>query len=154
MRFFPARRTFMSRILKASLLIIVFCALYSAAQAVTFNTFTNPHPQMAANEGTVGFTFAGNKFVGSVLKNGPGSLYSTDLNVGNVQLFAPTVSLNSSSGEHFVAASYGLGVFPLDDIYAADGPNIVHITNIGIVALAAWRFRRVRGDRKSKRTEA
>lgn len=121
----------MRSFLKASLFVIALCGLSSAARAVVFNTFTNPHPPMAANEGTVGFTYAGNKFVGSVLRNGQGSLYSTDLNGGNVQLFAPTVSLNSSSGEHFVAASYGLGGFPVGDVYAANGSDIVHITNNG-----------------------
>lgn len=111
------------------LLIAVCCELCGTAQAVTFNVFTDPHPPMT--QGTIGFTFAGNKFVGSVLLNGPGSLYSTDLTGGNVQAFAPTVSLNSSSGEHYVAASFGLGGFPNGDIYAADGPNIVHVTNNG-----------------------
>jgi PEP-CTERM motif len=110
--------------------VVVCCGFCSSAQAaVTFNIFTNPHPPMT--QGTVGFAYAGNKFVGSVLQNGTGSLYSTDLNGGNVQVFAPTVGLTSTTAEHFVAASFGLGGFPNGDIYAADGSNIVHITNNG-----------------------
>src|SRR5947209_3433768 len=111
------------------LFLTIGCCWCAAAQAVTFNIFTDPHPPMT--QGTVGFAYAGNKFVGSVLQNGTGSLYSTDLNGGNVQVFAPGVSLTSSTGEHYVAASFGLGGFPNGDIYAADGSNIVHITNNG-----------------------
>jgi hypothetical protein len=111
-------------------LVVVCCGFCSSAQAaVTFNIFTDPHPPMT--QGTVGFAYAGNKFVGSVLQNGTGSLYSTDLNGGNVQVFAPAVILNSTTAEHFVAASFGQGGFPNGDIYAADGSNIVHITNNG-----------------------
>ena len=119
----------MIRKLSACCLILVLQALCGTAHAVTFNIFTDPHPTMGP--GTVGFAYAGNKFVGSVLQNGSGSLYSTDLVGGNVQPFAPGVSLTSSSGEHFVAASFGLGGFPTSDVYAADGSNIVHVTNNG-----------------------
>jgi hypothetical protein len=119
----------MNRKLTICCLVLVFQTLCGAAQAVTFNIFTDPHPTMGP--GTVGFAYAGNKFVGSVLQNGTGSLYSTNLVGGNVQPFAPGVSLTSSSGEHFVAASFGLGGFPTSDIYAADGANIVHISNNG-----------------------
>src|SRR6516162_9445003 len=101
----------MIRSAKTLLSVAVLCTgLYQTAQAATINftTFTNPHPVMPPADGTVGFTYAGNKFVGSVLQNGTGSLYSTDLTGGNVQPFAPSVSLNSLSGEHYVAASFGL----------------------------------------------
>jgi hypothetical protein len=101
------------------------------AAIVNFTTFTNPHPVMSPADGTIGFTYAGNKFVGSVLLNGTGSLYSTDLTGGNVQVFAPSVSLNSISGEHYVAASFGLGGFPNGDVYAANSNGIMHITNNG-----------------------
>jgi hypothetical protein len=120
----------MFRLLKMLFLFAVVAGgLSSAAQAVTFNIFTDPHPPMT--QGTIGFAFAGNKFVGSVLQNGPGSLYSTDLGGGNVQAFAPAVSLTSSSGEHFVASSFGLGGFPNGDVYTANGSDIVHVTNNG-----------------------
>jgi hypothetical protein len=82
-------------------------------------------------QGTIGFTYAGNKFVGTVLQNGTGSLYSTDLSGGSQQAFAPTVSLTSGTAEHYVAASFAVGGFVGGEIYAADGPNIVKISNNG-----------------------
>lgn len=111
--------------------IIVFvCALSAPLHAVTFNIFTDPHP--VVGPGTIGFAYAGNKFVGSVQQDGTGALYSTDLTGGNVQLFAPTVSLASSpSAEHFVSSSLGLGGFPNRDIYVAAANTIVHIANDG-----------------------
>src|ERR1035437_3111600 len=75
--------------------------------------------------GPVGFTYAGNKFVGSVLDDGTGNklLYSTNLTGGNVQLFgggAP--ALAASFGlEHYVSASIGLGGFANGDVYVAAG---------------------------------
>src|SRR5437867_6547408 len=86
------------------------------ADAVTFTVFTDPHPVVSG--GTIGFAYAGNKFVGSVQGDGAGQLYSTDLNGGSVALFAPSVSLAASpAGEHFVASSLGLGGFPSRDIH-------------------------------------
>src|SRR5215475_4549182 len=83
--------------------------------------------------GTIGFAFAGNKFVGSVQADGSHVLYQTDLNGGNVQLFAPTVTIpgGSVSSEHFVASSLGLGGFPGRDVYVASGTSIIHINNAG-----------------------
>ena len=114
------------------LFVAISYGLGGAAQAatVTFNTFTSP-PLSMAPDGTIGFAYAGNEFVGSIYLNGTGSLYSTDLNGGNAQAFAPSVNLNSSTGEHYVAASFGLGGFPSGDIYAANGTSITHITNNG-----------------------
>jgi len=106
------------------------CAIGGPLQAVTFNVFTDPHP--VVGPGSIGFAYAGNKFVGSVQQDGTGGLYSTDLTGGNVQLFAPAVSLaGSPSGEHFVSSSLGLGGFPNRDVYVAAGNSIVHITNNG-----------------------
>ena len=94
------------------------------------NVFTDPHP--VESEGTIGFSYAGNKFVGSVQLNGTGALYSTDLNGGNVQLFAPAVNLDPNpSGEHYVSSSLGLGGFPNLDVYVASANGVVHITNDG-----------------------
>ncbi len=124
----------MIRSFRALLLVAVICiGLHGPAQAapINFSTFTNPHPPMPVAAGTVGFTYAGNKFVGTVLGTGAGLIYSTNLTGGNVQVFAPTVSLTSSTQEHFVAASFGLGGFPNGDIYAADSNGIIHITNNG-----------------------
>jgi len=115
-----------------ALLLVATCG---TAQAVTFSTFTNPHPPIvltgAPSGGTVGFCYAGNKFVGTtLLYNGTGAMYSTDLNGGNVQVFAPSVNLSSTTGEHFVAASFGFG-FGTSDIYVANGNTIERIANNG-----------------------
>jgi hypothetical protein len=113
------------------LLSALACAASIPARAANFSTvFTDPHPVVA--EGTIGFAYAGNKFVGSVQRDGTGALYSTDLNGGSVQLFAPTVSLAANpSSEHFVSASLGLGGFPSRDIYVANANGVMHIANNG-----------------------
>jgi hypothetical protein len=114
-----------------ALLTALVCVVCTPAQAVTFNTvFTDPHPLLGP--GTIGFAYAGNKFVGSVQQDGTGALYSTNLTGGNVQLFAPSVSLVASpSAEHFVSSSLGLGGFPSRDVYVAADNQVVHITNDG-----------------------
>ncbi len=106
-------------------------AVSSSAGAANFSTvFTDPHPLLS--EGTIGFAYAGNKFVGSVQRDGTGALYSTDLVGGNVQLFAPTVVLAPNpSSEHFVSSSLGLGGFPNRDVYVASANGVMHITNNG-----------------------
>lgn len=103
----------------------------SVGHAANFSTiFTDPHPLLS--EGTIGFAYAGNKFVGSVQRDGTGALYSTDLTGGNVQLFAPSVVLAPNpSSEHFVSSSLGLGGFPGRDIYVASSNGVMHITNDG-----------------------
>ena len=118
------------RYLSLALLVSLDLCVVAPAYAVAFSVFTDPHPVLA--EGTIGFAFAGNKFVGSVQRDGTGALYSTDLNGGNVQVFAPTVSLAANpSSEHFLTSSLGLGGFPSRDIYVASANGIVHITNDG-----------------------
>ncbi len=107
-------------------------ALFGAS--LSFAVFTDPHTNSQIGAGTIGFSYAGNMFVGSVQADGTKVLYSTNLSGGNVQLFAPTVSIPSSgaiSSEHFVASSLGLGGFPSRDVYVAGGNGIVHITNSG-----------------------
>jgi len=97
------------------------------AYAITYTPFTAP-----PSPGSVGFTYAGNKFVGSIAGNGTGLLYQSDLTGGNVQLFAPTVNLpNAPSTEHYVAASPGIGGWTGGEVYVADGSDIVHISNNG-----------------------
>jgi hypothetical protein len=101
------------------------------AAGLTLSVFTNPHPVVSG--GTIGFAYAGNKFVGSVQADGFNVLYSTDLTGGNVQVFAPTVSIpgGSVASEHFVASSLGLGGFPSRDVYVAAANGIIHIDNAG-----------------------
>lgn len=118
---------------RAIAVVTISCAFSVRLPAITFNIFTDPQPVIGG--GTIGFSYAGNKFVGSVQRDGTGALYSTDLNGGNVQVFAPTVNLASSpSAEHFVSSSLGLGGFPNRDVYVAAGNTVVHITNDGSAA--------------------
>ena len=103
-----------------------------ALAGVTLNPFTNPHPTVSG--GTIGFAYAGDKFVGSVQGDGTGLLYSTDLTGGNVQVFAPTISLagGTVASEHFISSSLGLGGFANRDLYVAAGPDgILHISHDG-----------------------
>jgi hypothetical protein len=97
---------------------------------INLSVFVDPHPVVSA--GTIGFAYAGNKFVGSIQGHGPGILYATDLDGINVRLFAPNLSIPGNIyDEHFVASSVGLGGFPNRDVYVATGPGILHITNDG-----------------------
>jgi hypothetical protein len=117
-----------------TLLGVMFLAAIFVAPAranIVFTTFTTP----SGGGAPIGFAFAGNEFVGTIQKDGTSVLYSVDLNGGNVQTFDPGVSLaGSSSSEHFVASSLGLGGFPSRDIYVAAGSGIVHINNAGTAA--------------------
>lgn len=114
------------------LLLIAACAFFVPATPaqVTFSVFTTPPPGMS---GTISFAFAGDKFVGSVQGGIYSSLYSTDLHGGNVQPFAPTIPINGSpwSNEHPVASSFGLGGFPMRDIYVGSADWVLHISHDG-----------------------
>src|SRR5579859_2865204 len=127
----PAREGF--RVLAVVIIILASFSVFgvSAQAQITMKVFVDPHPVVSA--GAIGFTFAGTKFVGSVAGDGSGILYSTDLNGGNVRVFAPGVSLagNYAYDEHVVVASLGMGGFPLWDIYVATGAGVLHITNDG-----------------------
>jgi len=103
-----------------------------ANAGIIFNTFATPNSAIANSP--IGFAYAGNKFVGSLyLNSGPTTfLYSTDLNGGNVQQFAPTISIPTGNPEeHFVASSLGQAGFPNRDIYVSAIGRVIHITNDG-----------------------
>ena len=112
----------------------------SSVVVPAFAATVNPQPFVTNPPagGPIGFTYAGNKFVGTILDNGSGQnlIYSTDLSGGSVQTFAPGpgVTLASSYGlEHYVSASLGggQGGFPVNDVYVASGNNVIHISNNG-----------------------
>ena len=105
------------------------------ARALSLNVFTDPYtlPGLASG-GTIGFAYAGNKFVGSVYNSGNNVLYSCDLNGGNLALFAPTVNIGGGNPEeHFITSSLGLGGFGNRDIFVAStiGNSILRIDNAG-----------------------
>jgi hypothetical protein len=108
----------------------------AVAAALDFSTvFVDPHPPM--ENGTIGFAYAGDMFVGSVQRSGTGVLYSTDLNGKHVRVFAPHINIPANpSDEHFVTSSLGLGGFPNRDIYVAAGNSIMHIDHAGTTGSA------------------
>lgn len=114
---------------------IVVAATFFFARAtkaqLSFDLFVDPHTVVSG--GPIGFTFAGDKFVGSVQNDGVGVLYETDLNGSGLKVFAPTVKVpfGSAASEHYVASSFGLGGFPKWDIYVAAAGNILHISHDG-----------------------
>jgi hypothetical protein len=111
----------------------------SAIASPAFAALVNPVPFVTTPPGgPIGFAYAGNKFIGTILDNGTGQnlIYSTDLSGGSVTTFAPTVTLAPTYGlEHYVSASLGggQGGFPINDVYVASGNNIVHISNNGAI---------------------
>jgi hypothetical protein len=104
-----------------------------AAATVTFSTFVSGSDIFAVEgqNNTIGFNFAGNKFVGSVYTGANNlQLYSTDLTGHNVQLFGKP--LPDGGGEPVLAGSLGLGGFPKGDVYASGADaNIYHYANTG-----------------------
>lgn len=117
----------------ATLLSVTALGIASApASAITFTDFvsTGDLAGTLANNQTIGFAFAGDKFVGSVYFGANNNqLYSTDLNGKNVAKFGPAIP--GASGEIYVSSSLGLGGFPSRDIYAAQNNNIFHIDHNG-----------------------
>ena len=114
---------------RTALAALLLAAVTAPALAVSPTPFTPNNPISGA---PVGFTYAGNKFVGTVLGNGTGLLYSTDLSGTIVSPFGGNVSLATGFGqEHYVAASLGVGGFPSYDLYVASGNNVQHINNAG-----------------------
>lgn len=109
-----------------SSLASVSVLLPSAAFAsLVFNTFvngtdiTNSYGNSSPNQ-TIGFAYAGNKFVGSVY--GPSAnnnqLYTTDLNGQNVQSFGAPLPFTSNAGEIYVSASLGIGGYGPRDVFS------------------------------------
>lgn len=85
----------------------------------TFNTFVTG-PSIAAAVGgnsTIGFAYAGNKFVGSVYFNT--QLYSTNLSGSGVTTFGAPVAA-FGGGETYVSSSLGTGGFGPRDVYAGN----------------------------------
>ena len=81
---------------------------------------------------TIGFAYAGDKFVGSVyFGTNNNQLYSTNLTGGNVQPFGAAIP--GFTGEIYVSASLGLGGYGSRDIFAGSesGNSIYRISNNG-----------------------
>ncbi len=102
-----------------SLIGAIFLVLSQNATAITFNPFVTSSELNAAvaDQDAIGFSFAGNKFVGSTYFNN--QLYQTDLAGNNAQKFGAALPITSgSAGEIYVSSSLGLGGFASRDIFA------------------------------------
>ena len=100
-------------------LIVVAMAMCTRSYGITYSDFVTSGQLSAglSNTATIGFTYAGNKFVGSVYY-GPNNnqLYSVNLTGGSLATFGSPIP--GFSGEVYVNASLGLGGFGNRDIFA------------------------------------
>ncbi len=81
---------------------------------------------------TIGFAYAGNKFVGSVYFGSSNSqLYATDLDGTNVRKFGTPIP--TASGEMYVSSSIGLGGFVPRNVFAGSeaAGNVYQVANDG-----------------------
>jgi len=118
-----------------ALLAVALFTAPAAAAPLSFGDFVTS-AAINAVEGqnqTIGFAYAGNKFVGSVyFGNNNNQLYSTNLSGGGVAKFGAPIT--GFTGEIYVTASLGLGGFgPNRDIYTGSeaGGAVWRISNDG-----------------------
>lgn len=109
-------------------------ALPAHAAPLSFGEFvtTSSLNTTLGNNATIGFAYAGDKFVGSVyFGTNNNQLYSTDLTGGNVQKFGAPIA--GFSGEIYVNASLGLGGFGPRDVFAGSeaGGTVVRVAHDG-----------------------
>ncbi|HMC17177.1 MAG TPA: PEP-CTERM sorting domain-containing protein [Albitalea sp.] len=98
---------------------LAISALGAPAHAITFTTFVSGSDLSAtlANTSTIGFAYAGDKFVGSVYFGANNNqLYSTNLSGGNVQKFGTPMA--GFSGEIYVSSSLGIAGYGPRDVFA------------------------------------
>ncbi len=65
----------------ATMGVLLILGAPAQATTVSFSVFTDPHTNPGISGGTIGFSFAGDMFVGSVQRDGQNVLYATDLTV-------------------------------------------------------------------------
>ena len=104
------------------------------ASAITFNTFVSGGDIAAVlgQNNTIGFAYAGDKFVGSVYFGANnGQLYATDLDGTNVRKFGTPIP--GASGEMYVSSSLGVGGFGNRDVYVGheSAGSIYRVRNDG-----------------------
>jgi hypothetical protein len=114
---------------------LTLVAVPARASPLVFSDFVTS-ADISAVEGqnaTIGFAYAGDKFVGSVYNTGPNNnqLYSTNLNGGGVQKFSTPIT--GFSGEIYTSASLGIGGFGSRDVFAGSeaAGTVVRIANNG-----------------------
>lgn len=107
----------------------------AGAQAIAFSTFVSSADlsTVLSNHATIGFAYAGNKFVGSVYF-GPNNnqLYATDLDGSNVRKFGGALPAYFT-GENYVTSSLGVGGFGARDVFVGSQSSnqIYRIDNAG-----------------------
>lgn len=114
--------------------LTITVAAATSAHALSFSTFVSgPDLQSTlSNHATIGFTYAGNKFVGSVyFGTNNNQLYQTNLTGGGVAKFGAPV--NGFGGEIYVSSSLGLGGFGSREVFAGSetGGTIYRFSNDG-----------------------
>lgn len=106
--------------MKRALATATVAALLGAAfpaSAITFSTFVSGGDIAAVlgQNNTIGFAYAGDKFVGSVYFGANnGQLYATDLDGTNVRKFGTPIP--GASGEMYASSSLGVGAFGNRDV--------------------------------------
>lgn len=105
-----------------------------AYAAVTFNTFVSGADinTLLGNNATIGFAYAGDKFVGSVYYGANNNqLYSTNLTGGSLQKFGSAIA--GFSGEVYVSSSLGIGGYGPRDVFAGSeaGGTLYRIAHDG-----------------------
>jgi len=114
--------------------ILGFIWAGSALAALAFTPFVtsaNINATLSNNQ-TIGFAYAGDKFVGSVyFGTNNNQLYQTNLSGGNVTKFGAPIA--GFSGEIYVSSSLGIGGFGPRDVYAGSEAlgTVVRIANDG-----------------------
>ncbi|HEX7435701.1 MAG TPA: PEP-CTERM sorting domain-containing protein [Caldimonas sp.] len=106
-----------------------------AGPPLVFNPFVSGaslSTLLAGNNDTIGFAYAGDKFVGSVYF-GPNNsqLYSSNLTGTGLALFGTPIA--GFSGEIYVSASLGIGGYGPRDVYAGSeaGGTVVRVAHDG-----------------------
>jgi hypothetical protein len=103
----------------AAILALCAGASTSALAVPTFTPFVTTSDLSTAlgNNATIGFAYAGDKFVGSVYYGtNNNQLYQTNLTGGGVTAFGAPIA--AASGEIYVSSSLGLGGFGARDVFA------------------------------------
>ena len=102
--------------------------------AIAFSTFVSGSDLAAVlgNNATIGFAYAGDRFVGSVYYGANNDqLYQTDLLGGSVAKFGAPIT--GFSGEIYVSSSLGIGGYGARDVFAGSeaGGTVVRIAHDG-----------------------
>ena len=116
------------RIVIVALAVAMLGTVCAPVCAITYTDFVSAGDltSLLSNNATIGFAYAGNKFVGSVyFGTNNNQLYSTDLTGGGLALFGAPIP--DFSGEIYVSSSLGLGGFSGRDIFAgSEASNTVY----------------------------